>query len=50
MGWRMFAEELLRYATGERDFAGVHLHGVDLSKAVLRGINLDRADLSGVNI
>lgn len=50
MAWKMSAEELLeRYAAGERDFAGVDLHGVDLSNAVLRGINLDRADLSEVN-
>lgn len=50
MSYKMTAEELLeRYAAGERDFAGVDLHGVDLSNAVLRGINLDRADLSGVN-
>jgi uncharacterized protein YjbI with pentapeptide repeats len=50
MSWKMTAEELLeRYAAGERDFAGIDLHGVDLSQAVLRGINLDRADLSEVN-
>jgi uncharacterized protein YjbI with pentapeptide repeats len=46
----MTAQELLdAYAAGERDFAGIDLHGVDLSNAVLRGINLDRADLSEVN-
>lgn len=50
MAWKMSAAELLeRYATGERDFAGVDLHEVDLSKTILTGINLDRADLSGVN-
>lgn len=50
MSWKITAQELLdRYAAGERDFAGVDLHGVDLSHAVLRGINLDRADLSEVN-
>jgi uncharacterized protein YjbI with pentapeptide repeats len=50
MSLKLTAQELLdRYAAGERDFAGVDLHGVDLSKAVLRGINLDRADLSEVN-
>lgn len=50
MSWKITAQELLdRYAAGERDFAGVDLHGVDLSNAVLRGINLDRADLSEVN-
>ena len=50
MSWKMTAEELLEcYAAGERDFAGVDLHGIDLSNAVLREINLDRADLSGVN-
>ena len=46
----MDREELLeRYARGERNFAGVDLHGVDLSGAVLRNINFDRADLSEVN-
>jgi uncharacterized protein YjbI with pentapeptide repeats len=50
MSWKMTAQELLdRYADGDRDFAGIDLHGVDLSNAVLRGINLDRADLSEVN-
>ena len=50
MSLKLTAQELLdRYSAGERDFAGVDLHGVDLSKAVLRGINLDRADLSEVN-
>ena len=43
MSLKLTAQELLdRYSAGERDFAGVDLHGVDLSKAVLRGINLDR--------
>lgn len=46
----MTAQELLdRYATGERDFAGVDLHGIDLSGAILCGINFDRADLSNAN-
>ncbi len=50
MSLEMTAQELLdRYAAGDRDFAGVDLHGVDLSNAVLRGINLDRADLTEVN-
>ena len=35
MSWKMTAEELLRrYAEGERDFAGVDLHGVDLRSHV----------------
>jgi uncharacterized protein YjbI with pentapeptide repeats len=50
MSRKMTAQELIdAYAAGERDFAGVDLHGVDLSNTVLRGVNLDRADLSDVN-
>lgn len=47
----MDASELLeRYATGERYFVGVDLHGVDLSSANLAGIVLNHTYLVGINL
>ena len=54
MVWKITAEELLvRYETGERNFAGVEgiqNHGqIDLKGFDFRGINLRGADLTGVD-
>ncbi|WP_341730735.1 pentapeptide repeat-containing protein [Microcoleus sp. EPA2] len=52
----MTVEELLtKYATGERNFAGINLteanlSGVNLSGANLKGANLSVANLSGANL
>jgi uncharacterized protein YjbI with pentapeptide repeats len=42
----MNAEELIeRYRSGEREFSGQDLSGVDLYKAALNGVNLTQAEL-----
>jgi uncharacterized protein YjbI with pentapeptide repeats len=48
---KIVAEEFLaRYQSGERDFRGVDLSGVDLSGSELRNVVLSGADLRGANL
>ncbi|ABW31845.1 pentapeptide repeat family protein (plasmid) [Acaryochloris marina MBIC11017] len=47
----MTAEELLeRYASEERDFAGVDLLGANLAEAQLTEVCLNQADLTDTNL